>query len=313
MRRLAVFFAGILLSAVAAHVAWSAILSAAYARLYPHRILNVRKLSDVGDYVPIAAGMLRAATGKRIVFAGASATFGYGAHQDTTYSWHFAGAKPDAVVLNLSIIGGNIYATAPLTVCAIETAGAEIDTLFIEFPPLSDPQAADDVLHGRPPKPFTRSADFRTCRGGGLFSYFAAHPKGVFWLSLLQDEYQERDARPVRLDPLPRNFMLTSAELDAVTASLSKRRKEFLSRLRPLARRVVAYPSPVYTQGLVSLGFDRLNIEKQMRDVIEDCRSVPGIECLDTTGFSEDAANFADVAHLGLIGHKRFAEFLGRD
>jgi hypothetical protein len=135
-------------------------------------------------------------------------------------------------------------------------------------------------------------------------------PQGANWIATVRDEMRGRDGRAVQLHALPADWIASAATYATLQTELRRRHIDYLSRLRRHADRVIVYASPLYVDGLVRLGFDRANLQRQLVFPIETCRLVPGIECLDAGVFANDASMYINVSHLGLRGHEAFAQWL---
>jgi hypothetical protein len=312
--RAVLFLAAVALAAALTHVAWSGALAGAIHAFYDHRIFNVRKIQSAYDFVPFAADFLRAKhePGKPlIVIGGASLTFGPGLSDSVIFSRQVARRFPDATVLNLSVIGAEGHGMAAALACAIRLAGVTPDLVILELPVINDAVQVSR-LRGQD-RPLDQAVEAFVCprERPSLFSYFLANPKGTTWVPIVRDDARgvTVDGGPAALEFKP-DYVITPEAYERIAGDLRWLRNETLRDLAKVTKRLVAYPGPINIDGAVRMGVDRKNLEHQIADTLANCRTIPGVTCLDPGEFPGTASAFRDASHLNPAGHKSFGDWM---
>jgi hypothetical protein len=113
MRRTVRFLGIMLAGALLAHVAFSAAVSAWIAGTYRHRLFNVRNVEDATQWGPLARLFVEGQSlddpRPKILLFGSSFTWGYSWPEEDVFSWHLQEAMPEYQVLNLGVIGEDIW------------------------------------------------------------------------------------------------------------------------------------------------------------------------------------------------------------
>jgi hypothetical protein len=312
--RVVLFLGAVALTALAAHVAWSAALAGAVHAFYDHRMFNVRKTQSAYDFVPFAADLLRSRhePGKPlIIVAGASLTFGPKLSDHVIFSRQIARRFPEATVLNLSVIGAEGHGVAAALACAIRLAGVFPDWVILELPVIND---AVQVFRLRgQDRPLAQAVDAFVCpdEQPSLLKYFLAQPKGVTWAPIIRDDAVGMTVgqTPAALEFKP-DYVIPPEAYAQIAADLRWLRSETLRDLAKATRHLVAYPGPINIDGAVRMGVDRRNLQHQLADALADCRLVPGVICLDPREFPATDTFFRDASHLNPDGHRAFGDWV---
>jgi hypothetical protein len=205
-------------------------------------------------------------------------------------------------VLNLSVIGMGSIAMTEVVPCMLKRSPVRPKMILVEIPVIIDADAAVTS---------TKSPSVESCIVQSPFRYFAGRLFGLNWVQFLRDEYQgRRDPRTAQLSPLPSDYIVNSETFKKIEPFLWKERARLLGMLKEEAQTVVAYPSPMWIDGLTKLGFDQSNLEEQIQSAVKACRQIGGVICLDTSPLSSNASLYLNVGHLGLAGHAFFAKWL---
>jgi hypothetical protein len=293
------------LAACAIHVAWTTVILLSIEHNYRHRLFNLRKIEASNIHIPytgFVASLVQHAGSRPIVFIGSSFTFGYDYSEDFIFTRKVAAALPGTPVVNASMLAWNVFGMMETTLCALTQAGNRARIIITELPVINDAESSRDWSGATLPR--------GTCVHRSPWAHVAKLPQGANWIATARDEMVGRDDRPVLLSSLPPNWIVDAPTYSKSEAELRRRYIDYLDRLRSHADRVIVYASPLYVDGLVKLGFDRTNLQRQLIVPLEACRSAPGIECLDAGAFSNDASMFINVSHFGIRGHEAFAQWL---
>lgn len=307
-----------LLTALAGHVLWSAAVAVALERGYPHRVVDLRRWSGpaprIGSQRELLARFisveLRDASKPTVAFLGSSFTFGYPWQERVILSRRYSDLRPDQQVVNASVTGGDLSLVNNWAICAFKRQGLMVDAAVIEIPVINTvANLAKQV------KAQGGVAALESCSeprvSDTYLPFVLRRPLGLGWVRFLWDvEAYEKPDESIVIIPVPEGYFVTAEQFVTVEPAYRAQIVDALTRARGIARKVYAFPSPVYLPALRDINQDDAAVSHQIEVTSEACRSVGGIECLDATSFHEMRAAYYNMTHLNQHGHKAVARWL---
>ncbi len=298
----------------AAHVVWSLAMTELLAASYDHRIFDVRRWPvdlprpAVAQLVAaFAEEHLRAGRGRpSTVFMGSSFTFGYPWQVSAVMSERYAALRPQERVLNISVIGAGLEVLNRGVLCGVRDAGQPIDLAILEIPVINAVSRiaegdSDDWMDGCATVP----------RRARYLRFALARPIGIGWLPFIWDVYAyPKVDEELQLAPVPKGYFIESDAFAAVRARYRQQVVSTIAAAKPLARRLVVFPSPLYLPGAAELGEDVEAIRAQLAETIAACREVDGATCADPEALYTRRELYYNMTHLNQRGHQAMAEWL---
>jgi hypothetical protein len=300
--------------ACVAHLAWSSAMTELLASSYDHRIFDVRRWpSDLSR--PAVAQLVAAFAEDRLrgsdrrpstVFIGSSFTFGYPWQESVVFSTRYAELRPDERVLNISVIGAALEVLNRGVLCGVRDAGQPIDLVILEIPVIN---AIAKVAEGE-------SADWTTgcapaARRPRYLGFALERPIGIGWLPFIWDAYAyEKAEENLALAPVPKGYFVRDPDFTNVRARYRQLVAATVAAAKPLAHRLVVFPSPVFLPGVAKLGEDAEVIRVQLTDSIAACREIEGVTCLDPDALYTQPDAYYNMTHLNQRGHQAVANWL---
>jgi hypothetical protein len=308
--------ARVLAGALAAHVLWSALLSAALTAGYRHRVFDVRRWdgpwADTTELLARFASVRGRALGRRmVVFVGSSFTYGYAWQEPVIYSRRFAELRPDAAVINLSVIGADTT-VSEWALCGLLRDRSSVDSVIIEIPVVNEAGKLSRQIATGAAVPLGATGACRAIESTtGYFGFFWRHPFGAGLLPFIWDDkaYPKPDAE-IALPPVGDNYFVPRDRWAAIAPMFAARVEALARNARSLGRPVYVYPTPVFLPGVREVGRDARAVRAQIDLAIAACRRVPGVTCLDPEPFLDRRDCYWNMTHLNQRGHQAMAEWL---
>lgn len=299
---------------VSAHLLWSLAMTELLVSSYHHRIFDVRRW-PVDLPRPAVAQLVAAFAGERLaeahgtgstVFIGSSFLFGYPWQESVVVSKRYAELRPQETVLNISVIGAGLEVLNRAILCGLHEAGQRIDVAILEIPVVNAvARIAED-----------ENADWvngcgAEVRPGGYLGFALARPIGIGWLPFIWDTYAyDKTDEDLALVPVQKGYFVRSEAFNSIRARYRELIAATVSSAKPLAGRLVVFPSPVYLPGAAQLGEDDAAIRGQLAETVAACREIAGVTCLDPQGFYVRRDIYYNMTHLNQRGHQVMAEWL---
>jgi|RhiMetdeSRZDD1v2_1073273.scaffolds.fasta_scaffold04210_16 hypothetical protein len=300
--------------AIVAHLVWSTAMVELLAVSYDHRIFDVRRWPwDL--QAPAKAQLVAAFTDDRLdrsegqvtVFLGSSFTFGYAWQEGAVLSRRYAALRPAETVLNVSVIGAGLQDLNRVVLCGVRNARQRIDIAVLEIPVInavSRIAQQQESVHGEN----GCAPDRRTVR---YLRFSLLRPIGVGWIPFIWDPYAyDKHDEDVVLVPVPQGYFVRTAAYNRIREDYREFIAATVVEAKPIAQRLVVFPSPVYLPGAAHLGEDDAAIGAQLADAVSACRAIDGVTCLDPAMFYGRRDIYYNMTHLNQRGHQVIAEWL---
>jgi hypothetical protein len=313
-RQLVKFVAGAAAVSLLLHGVVAVAASTAMRVMYPHRIYNVRAWSDEGNlrYRLVGSFLREHVPSDRpvLAFVGSSVTYGYPWAEPFVFSRLFANARPDAAVVNASIVAADITGINDWVICAARRNHVRVHALVLELP------VVNTTAH------FIRLREqgqaghhLAACGGGeidpGYLRLAITQPRGLGWLTFLsRTDATERIESSIRLMPVPDDYFASAEKFASIRNEYAQGIKRLLTNALQVADTVYAFPSPVFTAGLAEVGRDPQVLTEQLAATDAACAEVPGVRCLDTARLWTDRSLYINLTHLNQAGHRATAELM---
>lgn len=301
--------------ALLAHLLWSAIIVAFLNHYYNHRLINVRKVENIGMQredmsSAFVSTVLADAKNERkplALFIGSSVTYGYPWQERVIFSRLVADRLKDWKVANLSVIGEDMGRLTDFTTCSL-TGTRKPTVLVVEIPLVN---SIDGVKPGQVRKA-RQCADYSN-GGIGYWQLVASRPYGSGWISLLWDEesYKKPD-QDINIAPLPPTYFATSERFETLRPQYETELTEYLHTVSAMGGKVLVYVSPIYTPGIGVAGGDQSAVERQIQFTYDICKKNGKVICLDSSPFDTHREWFYNLTHLNQRGHRAMGEWFER-
>jgi hypothetical protein len=288
--------------------------STAMRVMYPHRIYNVRAWSDEGNlrYRLVGSFLREHVPSDRpvVAFVGSSVTYGYPWAEPFVFSRLFADARPDATVVNASIVAADITGINEWVICAARRNNVRVRALVLELP------VVNTTAHFiRLREQGLRGGHLAACEAGetdpGYLRLAVAEPRGLGWLTFLsRTDASERIEGSIRLMPVPDDYFASAEKFASIREDYALGIRRLLTNALQVADTVYAFPSPVFVDGLAEIGRDPVMLAEQLAATDAACAEVPGVRCLDTARLWADRSLYINLTHLNQAGHRATAELM---
>lgn len=298
----------------AAHLVWSLAMTELLASSYDHRIFDVRRWpSDLSR--PAVSQLVAAFAEDRLrtsdprpstVFIGSSFTFGHPWQESVVMSQRYAELRLRESVLNISVIGAGLEVVNRAVLCGVREAAQPIGVAILEIPVVN---AVSRIVGGESTDWMNGCApDARHAR---YLRFALGRPIGIGWLPFIWDVYAyEKGDEDLALAPVPKGYYIGRQAFDAVRARYRQQVAATVARARPLARRLVVFPAPVYLPGAAQMGEDIEAIRDQLAETVAACREIEGVTCLEPRAFYTQRDWYYNMTHLNQRGHQAMANWL---
>jgi len=306
---------------IAVHVAWSASVARAFEQAYPHRVADLRRWSPsapgvseqrelLARFVSVA---LRDSTRPTVAFLGSSFSFGYPWQERVILSRRYSELRPEHRVVNTSVTGGDLSLVNNWSICAFKRQALVVDAAIIEIPVINTVANLSKQRDALGPE--HRLPTLESCTearvSDSYLPFVLRQPLGLGWVRFLWDveAYEKRDESIVII-PVPEGYFVTAKKFTGIEDAYRAQVVDALTRARGIARKVYAYPSPVYLPALDEIHEDAAAVRHQMQVTTDACESVSGVECIDATSFYEMREAYYNMTHLNQRGHEAVARWL---
>jgi hypothetical protein len=313
-RQLVKFVVTAAVVAVLLHGVVAVAASTAMRVMYPHRIYNVRAWSDEGTLrYRLVGSFLRehvSPDSPVVAFVGSSVTYGYPWAEPLVFSRLFANARPDATVVNASIVAADITGINDWVICAARRNNVRLRAVVLEIP------VVNTTAHFiRLREEGRRGGHLAACEAGetdpGYLRLAVTEPRGLGWFTFLsRTDAAERIESPIRLVPVPDDYFASAEKFASIREEYALGIKRLLNNALQVADTVYAFPSPVFIAGLAEIGRDPLMIAEQLAVTDAACAEVPGVRCLDTARLWADRSLYINLTHLNQAGHRATADLM---
>ncbi|HEY8964382.1 MAG TPA: hypothetical protein VIN59_07985 [Alphaproteobacteria bacterium] len=324
LKTLVLFVALTILCAGLSHLAWTGFI-VGYMRINnAERLPQIPKITDDGNKRGLIAAFFeeqRKGADKVAVITGSSMTFGYDIAASKIYTTKMRKRMEDAGyrVINLGIMAADLGGITQWVACPLYKTGHKPDLIVVEVPILNQNSYLNSVTKSMEASGVQKPRSFpsiETCPDNPVgsdsyFSYFWHRPYGVHWLSVLRDEFIfSFKNHPVALSPLPPEWLPSAKSYVKFRDRALFERREALKAFSTVSDKVAMFNSAMYVKGFETLGFDRRNATKQLKDGISFCHPSKRTVCIDTSPLRDQAEIYRDVAHFSVNGHAYFAGWL---
>ena len=305
--------------ALVAHLLWSSGVALALQRSYPHRIVDLRRWPVPQRDSPAQRELLarfldvevRRATRPTVAFLGSSFTFGYPWQERVILSRRYSELRPDQTVLNASVTGGGLSLIHDWAICAARRQQLVLDAAVIEIPVvntvaslLRDHEGPDGIAP-------LASCSEPAVSGRGYLPFVLKQPLGLGWVRFLWDvEAYEKPDHPIIVIPVPAGYFVSRENFSRIKGAYQSQIIATLTQAKTVAKRVYAFPSPVYLPALDEIEEDSGAIRQQLSATLDTCRTVPGVECLDPEPFYSMKEAYHNITHFNQQGHEAMARWL---
>jgi hypothetical protein len=306
------FFSTILALLVAIHFAWSAIIVGMLRIFYEHRIINVRKIDNVGlnwenFTTAFVSEAIKNSTSEKIplaMFVGSSVTYGFPWPESVIYTKLVARELPDWAVVNLSIPGVGMRAMTDFATCAL-TANRRPSVLIVEIPLVNSTSSVASEEKFAPRDCLKYGDNFP-----GYWPLVLFRRHGFNWISIFWDEnaYKKPDVDLI-ISPLPPDYFANKQRFSDIEKYYIVELKRFLSAVSVMGDKVFVYVSPIYTIGIQKAGGDQAAVEYQIALTNKICLEYKNVTCLDSSIFNERPELFYNLTHLNHRGHRALAQW----
>ena len=315
--RIGLFLLTLLAGGAAIHTAWSSAMAWLWASRYSHRIIDIRRWPEeveVGRSTEMVSMYLThtvvPAPSPKTVFFGSSVAFGYPWAEEVGFAARYAALRPSERVFNASVIGADLAFIEDAILCGATNAGLQVDTAIVELQVVLSVNSVARIAFWKfgPPLPCDE-----TVGQVGYWPFVMRHPLGAGWLPFIwDDKASPKPDRGLEVAPVYAGYFIARGDWDmlAVEPKFQAQVVAALNRAKKVARRVVAFPSPVYLPGVREARYEADTVHMQQTVALNACRTVPDVECLDPEEFYTRKELYWNLTHFNQKGHQVFAEWL---
>jgi hypothetical protein len=301
------------------HVAWSTAMAALLSSRYSHRMVDVRRWPaevEVRGVTQMVSMYLHdtvaSSAAPTTVFFGSSVAYGYPWQEEASFAARYAAMRPSEHVYNASVIGADLAFTENAILCGATNAGVTVDTAVVELQVVLSVNSLARIAFWNfaPPAPCDE-----TIGPVGHWSFAMRHPLGAGWLPFIwDDKASPKPDRGLEVAPVYAGYFISRADYDnlKLQPQLHAQVAAVLNRAKTIARRVYAFPSPVYLPGVRDARYEAESVHRQQIDTLAACRAVPDVQCLDTEAFYTQLELYWNLTHFNQHGQRVFAEWLAR-
>jgi hypothetical protein len=314
-RTLLRFVAGTALAAGVAHLVVGLTVLASLYVLYPHRIFNVRQWSnDVVASFRLIGTYLNANARRRdrpvLLFAGSSVTFGYPWNERFVFTRLVANQRPDYRMINGSIIAADVSGINDWIVCAAKRNRIRLDAIVVEVPVVNTLVYLANLHRAGVTAPRLTTCEAED-RDPGYLRLVLLRFRGLAWIDFLwNSEGVAVNEQRMHPEPVPKGYFASAADFAAVRETFANQIVQTVTNARTIADKVYVFPSPVFVKGLTEIGEDAATVDAQLRAVMDACRSIAGVQCIDLSPVYADQSHFYNFTHLNQAGHRALADLL---
>jgi hypothetical protein len=299
------------------HVAWSAAMSAWLSSRYTHRIVDVRRwpteveVRRVTEIVSMYLSHTVVPSARpTTVFFGSSVAYGYPWQEEASFAARYAAMRPSEQVFNASVIGADLAFTENAILCGATNAGVKVETAIVELQVVLSVNSLARIAFWKfaPPAPCDE-----TIGRVDHWSFAMRHPLGAGWLPFIwDDKASPKPDRGLEVAPVYAGYFISRGDYDTLKLQpqLHAQVAAVLNRAKTIARRVYAFPSPVYLPGVREARYEAESVALQQADTLAACRAVPDVQCLDTEPFYTRRELYWNLTHFNQHGQQVFAEWL---
>lgn len=309
MRRTISFIGIMLASALVAHVAFSALVSAWIADRYQHRLFNVRNIEDTSQWGPLARlfveGQALDDPRPKVLLIGSSFTWGYAWPTNDVFSWHLQKSLTNYQILNLGIVGFALNGYPELQ-CSLRDVAAEVELAVYEV------NLFNVKFTSRWEQAQCNNSPNYTALGGYLnyIDYTISHTWGfdyfrAFWDN---DVYEQDEQEYVNVN-LPPSYFPDLAQFSANLDQLFDLLSWTIADSDGISKQSAILLAPTLRDGLEDAGISIDAFQEVIDDVVNLCHRIHETTCLNA-GLIFSRPNFSNVTHLNLYGQKSFADWL---
>lgn len=315
--RVRTFMLALLIGGAAMHVAWSAAIVLLLSSSYTLRMVDVRRWPEEVDVRRTAemvsmylTHVVTPSPPPTTVFFGSSVAYGYPWQEDVTFAARYAAMRPSEHVFNASVIGADLAFIDNAILCGATNAGLQVDTAIVELQVvLSVNSLARNAFWKFPPPAPCDETIGRVSH----WSFVMRHPLAAGWLPFIWDDKAfPKPDRGLEVAPVYAGYFISREDYDTLTLEpqLHAQVAAVLRRARRVARRVYAFPSPVYLPGVREARYEAESVHAQQAATLAACRAIPGVRCLDTETFYTRRELYWNLTHFNQHGQRVFAEWL---
>ena len=317
--RIPLFLLTLLLGGAAIHITWSSVMASVWASTYSHRIIDIRRWPEDVEVRRSTEMLSMYLTHKVVpspapttVFFGSSVVFGYPWAEDVGFAARYAALRPSEHVFNASVIGADLAFIEDAILCGATNAGLQADTAIVELQVVLSVNSIARIAfwHFGPPLPCDE-----TVGRVGYWPFVVRHPLGAGWLPFLwDDKASPKPDRGLAQAPVYAGYFISKGDWDhlEIAPKFDAQIVKALERAKKVARRVVAFPSPVYLPGVQAAKYEAKTVHMQQTAALNACRTVPGVQCLDPEEFYTRKELYWNLTHFNQKGHQVFAEWLSQ-
>jgi hypothetical protein len=319
VRRLSTVLAGVVITTVITHVVWSYGVALVLERTYRHRIMDLRRWSGRDQSASAQRELLarfldlevRRANRPTVVFLGSSFSFGYPWQERVILSRRYSELRPDQTVLNASVTGGGLPLVHNWAICAARRQQLLLDAAVIEIPVINTVASLLREFEGQGGITPLESCSEPPVSGRGYLPFVLKQPLGLGWVRFVWDvEAYEKPDEPIVVIPVPAGYFVSRENFSRIKGAYQSQIIATLTQAKTVAKRVYAFPSPVYLPALDEIEEDAGAIQEQLSATLDSCRAVPGVECLDPDAFYRMKEAYYNITHLNQHGHDAMARWL---
>jgi hypothetical protein len=299
-------------SALVAHLLWSAVIVGFLGHYYSHRLINIRKMENIGNQwqdmsSAFVTTVLSEATIEKkplVLFIGSSVTFGYPWQERVIFSRIVSERFTNLKVANLSVIGADMSKLNDYVTCSLVDF-RKPSMVLAEIPMVNS--IGQLTLNAKR----NRGQCANYSNGGvGYWRLVLSRPYGLGWISLLWDEESyEKPDEDIAINPLPSTYFASAERFDAIRPQYETELAEYLNAVSAMGRNVAVYVSPIYTPGIGDSGGDKSAVEHQIELTYNICKRNGKVICLDSSSFGTHREYFYNLTHLNQRGHQAMAEW----
>ena len=309
----------LLIGIAVTHVAWSAAMAALLSSRYTHRIVDIRRWPEEVEVRRSAemvsmylAHTVKPSPSPTTVFFGSSVAYGYPWQEDVTFASRYAAMRPAEHVFNASVIGADLAFTDNAILCGATNAGVKVDTAIVELQVVLSVNSLARIAFWKfgPPLPCDE-----TIGAVGYLPFVIRHPLGAGWLPFIwDDKATPKPDRGLEVAPVYAGYFISREDYDRLELEprFHEQVARVLNRAKSVARRVYAFPSPVYLQGVREARYEAESVHRQQAAALAACRAVPDVHCLDPEEFYTRRELYWNLTHFNQKGQQVFAEWLAK-
>ena len=311
------FLLTLLIGGAVIHIAWSSVMAWLWASRYSHRIIDVRRWPEEVDVARTTEMVsmylthtVASSPPPTTVFFGSSVAYGYPWQEEVGFAARYAALRPAEHVFNASVIGADLAFIDNAILCGATNAGLNVDTAIVELQVvLSINSVARTAFWKRAPPPPCDETIGRV----NHWSFVLRHPLGAGWLPFIwDDKASPKPDRGLEVAPVYAGYFISREDYDRLELepTFHAQVAAVLNRAKTIARRVYAFPSPVYLPGVREARYDMESVRAQQAAALAACRTVAGVQCLDPEAFYTRRELYWNLTHFNQHGHQVFAEWL---